>query len=266
MGATSRLTRLLLAACVAAVGAVAGGLGQASADQYEYVDGGDERIIGGDRVRIADHPYVVYLAGTEGFQYCGGSLVADDKVVTAAHCVVGKRPADIVVVGGREDKQSSAGISSAVRTMWIHPDYQNVRSGSDVAVLTLHKRLPYSVIDFARPADTALYQAGKPARILGWGRTSPSGSSSRYLRLATVPVMADADCRQAYSSFQAASMTCAGLPEGGVDTCQGDSGGPLVVDGKLVGITSWGEGCAGPGKPGVYTRVATYAGLIDEQI
>src|ERR1044071_6307254 len=108
MGAPSRVTRLLLAAALAGA-AVAVGITQANADQE------NQQIVGGDRASIADHPYVVYLTTADGFQFCGGTLVDDNKVITAAHCTAGKKPADIMVVAGREDKQSSAGIITAVR-------------------------------------------------------------------------------------------------------------------------------------------------------
>src|ERR1700742_2055789 len=119
MGATSRVTRLLLAAGMIAAGAAAMGISQADAD---------EQIVGGNRASIADHSYTVFLTTADGFQYCGGTLVDDDKVVTAAHCAVGRKPADIVVVGGREDKESDAGTTSAVRAIWVHPDFTDVRS------------------------------------------------------------------------------------------------------------------------------------------
>jgi secreted trypsin-like serine protease len=257
MGATSRITRLLLAATVVATGAVGIGLDQADADQ---------EIVGGDRASIADHSYMVYLTTADGFQYCGGTLVDDNKVVTAAHCAVGKKPADVLVVAGREDKESDAGTVSPVREIWVHPDFKDVRSGADVAVLTLTQRLPYETINPAGIADKDLYNAGVVATILGWGRTAADGQPSRFLLKAEVPVMGDADCLKSYPAFKAASMACAGVAKGGVDTCQGDSGGPLVVDETLVGITSWGEGCAGPGKPGVYTRVAAYADDLEDQI
>jgi secreted trypsin-like serine protease len=102
--------------------------------------------------------------------------------------------------------------------------------------------------------------------VLGWGRVAEGGPPSRYLMAATVPVVADADCATAYTRFSADSMVCAGYPQGGVDTCQGDSGGPMIAAGLLVGIASWGDGCARPGKPGVYTRVARYADLIAQQL
>ncbi len=83
------------------------------------------------------------------------------------------------------------------------------------------------------------------------------------LQKATVPIVSDAKCAAAYgTSFDAATMVCAGYDQGGTDTCQGDSGGPLVVAGKLAGITSWGEGCARPGKYGVYTRVSAVSSFI----
>lgn len=257
MGGTSRVARLLLAASLAVTGAVAVGLGQAGADQ---------EIVGGDRASIADHSYAVYLTTVDGFQYCGGSLVDDDKVVTAAHCATGKEPADVMVVAGREDKESDAGFTSPVRAIWVHPDFSDVRSGADIAVLTLSNRLPYETVDLAIADDASLYEPGQDGLILGWGRTAADGQPSRFLLKADVPLIADADCVKYYPAYKAAAMTCAGLPQGGVDACQGDSGGPLIVEGTLVGITSWGEGCAAPGKPGVYTRVAAYTDVLTDEI
>jgi trypsin len=256
MGATSRVTRILLAACLA-VTAAAVGLLQAGADQ---------QIVGGQRASIADYSFAVYLATADGFQFCGGTLVDDNKVVTAAHCVAGKTPVDLAVVAGREDKESGAGMVAPVREIWVHPEFKDVRSGNDVALLTLETRLPYQTIDLVGADQAEIYQAGQPGLILGWGRTAADGQPSRYLLQATVPVMADAECVKSYPAYLAASMTCAGLPQGGVDSCQGDSGGPFIVAGRLAGVTSWGEGCAAPGKPGVYTRLSTYAALLEEQI
>src|SRR5207249_7825654 len=99
-----------------------------------------------------------------------------------------------------------------------------------------------------------------------WGRTRENGPTSRYLRAASVPIVADAACAGAYQPFSPTAMVCAGYPDGGVDACQGDSGGPMVVGTVLVGIASWGDGCARPGKYGVYTRVASYAALIARQL
>jgi secreted trypsin-like serine protease len=256
MAATSRVTRLLLALGLA-TSAIAIGLTQANADQ---------QIVGGDRASIADHSYVVYLTTKDGFQFCGGTLVDDNKVITAAHCTAGKQPADIFVVAGREDKESGAGATSPVREIWVHPAFTDVRSGSDVSVLTLEQRLPYATLDLPGTADTDLYTVGQPGLILGWGRTAADGQPSRYLLKASVPLMADPDCAKSYPAYKAEAMVCAGVPQGGVDSCQGDSGGPLVVDGRLVGITSWGEGCAAPGKPGVYTRVLAYLDLLEAQV
>ncbi len=259
MGATSRVTRLLLAAALASA-AVAVGLTQANADQE------NQQIVGGNRASIADHPYVVYLTTADGFQFCGGTLVDDNKVITAAHCTVGKKPADVVVVAGREDKESGAGVASPVKTIWVHPEFTDVRSGGDVSVLTLTQRLPYQPLGLPRKDDTDLYASGAPGIILGWGRVASNGQPSRYLLQAGVPVMTDPDCTKAYPAYKKESMVCAGVPQGGVDSCQGDSGGPLIVNGKLAGITSWGEGCAAAGKPGVYTRLTAYRDVLEDQV
>jgi len=237
--------------------------GTATADVRADVD---ERVVGGDRVSIADHPWVVYVADATGNQFCGGTLVAPTKVVTAAHCATTRTPRNTRVVLGREDRRGDEGVVARLSAIWIHPEYVSADQGADVAVLTLRTPVDYEPLPLAQPSDGALYEAGTSGRVYGWGRTSEQGSGSRYLLGATVPVTDDDYCRTAYPQYDPDEMTCAGYDEGGVDTCQGDSGGPLVAGGKLIGVTSWGEGCARPGKPGVYSKVASYSGLIEEQL
>ncbi|GLZ31243.1 serine protease [Lentzea sp. NBRC 105346] len=218
----------------------------------------DAQIVGGKRAPIKDTPWVVYLTDKTGFQYCGGTLVAPDKVLTAAHCAAGKSASSVRVVAGREDKQDKdSGYAVTPDEVWVHPDYSAADQGADVAVFTLKEPLPYEPLKIATSKE--LYAVGTQLTALGWGRTSEQGNPSRYLMAASVPVLPEKSCREAYPQFVAAAMFCAGLPDGGVDTCQGDSGGPIVANGTLVGITSWGEGCARRGKPGVYVRVAAYA-------
>ncbi|QFZ22690.1 S1 family peptidase [Saccharothrix syringae] len=226
----------------------------------------DERVVGGDRVSIDDHPWVVYLTDTSGFQFCGGTLVAPDKVVTAAHCAVGRTARNTRVVVGREDKKSTAGVVTRLSGIWVHPSYVTADQGADVAVLTLRDRMSERPLPLAGPGDEALYAPGTPGHILGWGRISEQGPVSQYLLGATVPVMADGDCADAYFQFHADEMVCAGYLEGGVDTCQGDSGGPLEAGGRLIGVTSWGEGCARENRPGVYSKVIRFHDVLLEQV
>ncbi|MCE6999814.1 serine protease [Saccharothrix sp. S26] len=226
----------------------------------------DERVVGGHRVSISDHPWVVYVTDSSGNQFCGGTLVAPTKVVTAAHCATTRTPRNTRVVLGREDRQSSGGVVARLTDIWVHPDYVSADQGEDVAVLTLRSAVSYTPLPLAHPDDAALYEPGTEGLVLGWGRTSEQGASSRYLLAATVPVMDDAHCEDAYPQFDPDEMTCAGYPDGGVDTCQGDSGGPFVAGGKLIGITSWGEGCARAGRPGVYAEVKRYADVLEAQL
>nr|WP_026065767.1 serine protease [Actinoalloteichus spitiensis] len=224
------------------------------------------RIVGGTRASISDYPWAVYLTNTAGSQFCGGALVAPNKVVSAAHCTINRSASAVRVVAGREDKNGTAGVVASVTSIWNHPDYRSYLIGEDVSVLTLDRDLPYETLPLATPADTALYEAGTTSKVLGWGATSSGGAASRYLLEVDVPVTSDATCAGAYSQYNSTAMVCAGFPEGGYDACQGDSGGPLVVDGKLIGIVSWGNGCAWAGYPGVYARVSTYAADIQAQL
>ncbi|MFF3887147.1 S1 family peptidase [Streptomyces sp. NPDC001914] len=224
-------------------------------------------IVGGTTTTTTAYPFMMQITDARQNQFCGGTLVAADKVVTAAHCMSGETTSSVRVVGGRTFLNGTDGTVGTVSKIWINPDYTDATDGDDVAVLTLSTPMPYTPAPYVSGSDTGLYAAGTESRIVGWGTTSENGTSSNQLRTATVPIVSDASCTASYgSNYVASDMVCAGFDAGGVDTCQGDSGGPLLINGVLAGITSWGEGCAEAGYPGVYTRLTTFSSLVTEQV
>jgi secreted trypsin-like serine protease len=230
-------------------------------------DAAPQPIVGGTTTTTTAYPFVMQITDASGNQFCGGTLVAAKKVVTAAHCMVDETTSSVRVVGGRTYLNGTDGTVSKVSKIWINPDYTDATNGDDVAVLTLSTSMPYTPASYVSSSQTGVYAAGTTARILGWGTTSENGSSSNQLRTATVPIVSDSSCKSSYGSdFVASDMVCAGYSSGGVDTCQGDSGGPLIIGGVLAGITSWGNGCAEAGYPGVYTRLTTFSDLVTAQV
>ncbi|MEU5362103.1 serine protease [Streptomyces sp. NPDC005925] len=224
-------------------------------------------IVGGTTTTTSSYPFMMQITDSGQNQFCGGTLVSPTKVVTAAHCMVGETTSSVRVVGGRTYLNGTNGTVARVSRIWINPGYTDATNGDDVAVLTLSTSMPYATAGYVSSGQTSVYAAGTTARILGWGTTSSGGSSSNQLRTATVPITSDSTCAGAYGSdFVQSDMVCAGYSSGGVDTCQGDSGGPLLVGGVLAGITSWGEGCAEAGFPGVYTRLTTFSNLVTQQV
>jgi secreted trypsin-like serine protease len=248
------------------------------------------RVVGGDTTTIEQYPWQAALvfdpAKVSGNafqrQFCGGSLITPSIVMTAAHCVFDTDPDDgsvldpddVDVVLG-QTRLSTAPLSSEfdVQSVTYQADYEpnfglpdSEVPDRDVAYLVLSSPDPSgTTIDIAGPDESDLWDPGSYQEVSGWGATAESGpgsNGSSVLQEATVPIVADATCAADYGVFfDDASMVCAGYPEGGIDTCFGDSGGPMQapLDGggyRLVGITSWGDGCAEPNAPGVYTRVA----------
>ncbi|MEU7135863.1 serine protease [Streptomyces sp. NPDC046261] len=240
----------------------------------------DRGVVGGQVVKVSDAPWMVALASRDRFggvrsgHFCGGALVGRTTVVTAAHClsreVLGVDVAearDLRVITGRDDLRGSAGTEMPVRAVWVNPDFNMETNAGDVAVLTLAEPVPAARAIPMAPTGDAAYEPGTAAGVYGWGDLTGNGTYAQTLRGARVLVLADALCRQAYpggpeGTYQPATMLCGGLPLGGRDACQGDSGGPLVARGRLVGLVSWGSGCAQPGRPGVYTRISAVAALV----
>jgi trypsin len=264
-GIVARLGRALVITLAAVLG-LAGAV-SLPATVALAVGGEDSgRIVGGRPASIGEHPWMVALTMLNGFQFCGGALVAPNKVLTAAHCAKGLTPSAVRVVAGRTDLRKATGVTAQVTAIWVHPGFVSPNQGEDVSLLTLDHQLDYATLALPGPQDSKLYAPGTPATVLGWGHTTPSGKPSPLLLSAVVPVISDVECAHYYESYRPSAMVCAGLTQGGVDACQGDSGGPLVAGDKLIGVVSWGDGCARPDNPGVYTRVISYHDLVDQQI
>ncbi|MFJ4682954.1 S1 family peptidase [Streptomyces sp. NPDC088789] len=254
----ARKTAVALAACAAAAATALAGAPAVAAPTP---------IVGGTTTTTTAYPFVMQITDAAENQFCGGTLVSPTKVVTAAHCMVGETTNSVRVVGGRTYLNGTNGTVARVSRIWVHPDYRSVTRGDDVAVLTLSSSMPYTTAPYVAASETGIYATGATTRVLGWGTTSEGGSSSNQLRTATVPTVSDASCRTSYGTrFVASDMVCAGYTDGGVDTCQGDSGGPLLIGGRLAGVTSWGDGCARAGLPGVYARLTTFSDLVTAQV
>ncbi|KAL3460902.1 trypsin-like cysteine/serine peptidase domain-containing protein [Aspergillus heterothallicus] len=225
----------------------------------------EEAIVGGDEASIEEYPYQIQLL-ENGRLICGGSIISNQYVVTAGHCTDGASASSLSIRAG---SSSSSGGGTVVRVSSIaqHPDYDAQTTDNDISILTLAQDLTFSSAIQAvnLPTSSALPAAGTIATATGWGALQEGGSVSETLQYVDIPIVSKSECASAYSDFNeiTASMVCAGESEGGKDACQGDSGGPLVADGVLVGITSWGNGCARPGYPGVYSSPAYFRDFIE---
>ncbi|MBO8184444.1 serine protease [Streptomyces sp. DW4-2] len=212
-------------------------------------------VVGGTKAGQGEFPFMVRLS-----MGCGGSLLTKDIVLTAAHCVDGSGPdTSITATGGVVDLEDPAAKTAKSTEVVQAPGYDG--TGKDWALIKLNKPIDQPTLPIAEDAS---YNKGE-FTIAGWGADQEGGRQQRYLLKAQVPFVDDATCKTAYSNLVADEELCAGkMDTGGVDTCQGDSGGPMFRKDDAgefvqVGIVSWGDGCARPGKPGVYTEVSTFA-------
>jgi secreted trypsin-like serine protease len=223
-------------------------------------------VVGGNDASPGEYPSVAEI--TFGPFLCTGTLITPNWVLTAGHCSnitagtvasPASWPPQLISVrvgGVTQSDGERLGVSRVV----MHPDYL-LTSGYDISLLQLSSNSTMAPTQVAGAGERSIWTAGTLETIVGWGVTSEGGSQPDRLQEAQVPITTDSYCAGVYSDFDPQTMVCAGFPQGGVDTCQGDSGGPMFGRGstgalRIVGTTSFGEGCARPGKPGVYGRVA----------
>ncbi|MCW2957845.1 MAG: Trypsin-like protein [Solirubrobacterales bacterium] len=254
-------SRALLSAAVAALALTAPAAAQA--------DGHTTRIVGG-----TDAPAGVYDAVANvniAFAFgCTGTLITPEWVLSAGHCgsltgatgfgtPIGWPPGAITATLGTRNADGSGGTRYTVDEVKLPTGYLAV-DGYDISLLHLDTPATIAPIQVAGKGSESLWAPGVSELIVGFGTTSAGGSAPDILQEARVPIVTDEYCATKYSGFEAQTQICAGYPEGGIDTCQGDSGGPMFgrdATGalKVVGATSYGEGCADPDTPGVYARV-----------
>ncbi|XP_017000829.3 LOW QUALITY PROTEIN: uncharacterized protein, partial [Drosophila takahashii] len=212
------------------------------------------RIVGGTTANISNFPFIVQLR--RGTSLCGGSLLNDRWVITAAHCVKGHSASDISVRAGTKTLDGSDGIVRSVDSIHIAPKFTTQKMNMDAALLKLNASLTGTNIGTIKMA-TSRPTAGAKVRIAGWGITREgSTTASQTLEAATIRVVKQRKCRTDYRGKASITnyMICARAA--GKDSCSGDSGGPVVINNSLVALVSFGYGCARAGYPGVYTLMS----------
>lgn len=240
----------------------------AAADDEEEIAQGGRRIVGGEATDIKKHPWQVAIDVKGGL--CGGSIIADRWVLTAAHCFKASTVAEDVKVKTGVTNIVDDGTWNEIERLIVHPDYSRTTKENDLALLKIKSRTGGSIIPLAR--DTTFIAVGQPLEVTGWGHTAEKGQRSKVLMKASVPLVSNNTCNEpaSYDGKILEHMMCAGHKDGGIDSCQGDSGGPLVLRSwsgpTLVGVVSWGKGCAQKLKYGVYSRVADYRDWISGTI
>ncbi|EAA14903.4 serine protease [Anopheles darlingi] len=235
------------------------------------------RVVGGKASKFGEWPWQVLVRestwlGLFTKNKCGGVLITNEYVITAAHCQPGFLASLVAVFGEFDissDLETKRSVTKNVKRVIVHRQYDAATFENDLAILELENPIHYDVhiVPICMPGDEADF-TGRMATVTGWGRLTYGGGVPSVLQEVQVPVIENSVCQEMFhmaghNKKILPSFVCAGYANGKRDSCEGDSGGPLVLqrpDGRyeLVGTVSHGIRCAAPYLPGVYMRTTFY--------
>ncbi|XP_075034919.1 serine protease 33-like [Mixophyes fleayi] len=240
-----------------------------------------QRVVGGENSMLGKWPWQVSIV-INNIHTCGGSLISRSWVASAAHCVRGTDLSKYLVMMGMVNLThvNDAGVIIApIKNILIHPIYKGEGTSGDLVLFELESPVTFTsyIQPICLPSPNQDFPDGMMCWLTGWGQiTEHVNLAAPYtLQEVELPLINSSACDNMFSDgfmypleMVKDDMICAGYPQGGKDGCQGDSGGPLSCrlgnSWILVGVVSWGVGCAEPNKPGVYTKVSSFAPWIQE--
>ncbi|XP_052743896.1 trypsin, alkaline B-like [Bicyclus anynana] len=227
-----------------------------------------ERIVGGTVTSINQYPYsvaVLYVRSNGPFvQGCGGTIINNRSVLSVAHCIGACITCIRLRVGSTY--ASSGGVVHHVAQIIRHPQFNSATMANDIGLVRV--LFPFQFGPTVQPAAIAGPNAVIPyntvVTAIGWGWKDHAGvNPSEELRHVQIPTVPHATCQNSYTFMTlTAGHMCAGPMEGGRGSCQGDSGSPLIYNNVVIACTSFGNGCARPNYPALYSRVAYFSNWI----
>ncbi|KAJ2661750.1 hypothetical protein IW148_003259 [Coemansia sp. RSA 1199] len=235
------------------------------------------RIMGGSDADYSKYPFIVYLYNQADKSFCGGSIISDMWILTAAHCIKQASASDILVFIGQAEYSLDTSKGTKVAAVNNHPQYNDATMENDISLIRLASAITNKQVSTIS-IDTSSVGDGTKVTALGWGYTGPNSSqASKQLKKGDLKTLSREQCGSIDTKFTGndGARICVAA-DAGPDTCPGDSGGPLVrqVGGKtvLVGITSFGTSgpgqavtanCGGKGMISIFTHANYFKSFID---